>query len=227
MHTSSNLGKLIVFEGIDGSGKSTQSHRLAQWLRERGITCVESFEPTRGDWGMKVRQAAAQGERLPLEEEIECLLQDRREHVRNLIEPAVQRGEWVILDRYYLSMMAYQGATGYNVEQIREMNESFAPLPDIAFWLDIPLETALNRMEQRGRLLDAFEDESFLTACHSVYSSLDMPWWRRIPAIGTEEQIHQAIVDTLCKEFEIAKTHVDVKPSLTYRIISGKMSGRE
>ncbi len=203
IHLPSNLGKLIVFEGIDGSGKSTQSRLLAQWLGEHGITCVESFEPTRGTWGMKVRQAAAQGERLPLEEEIECLLQDRREHVRNLIEPTLQRGEWVILDRYYLSMMAYQGATGYNVEQIREMNESFSPLPDIAFWLDIPIETALNRMEQRGNLRDAFEDDSFLTACHSVYSSLDMPWWRRIPSIGTEEQIHQAIVDTLCKEFEM------------------------
>ena len=99
-------GRLVVFEGIDGTGKSTQIKLLAQYLQERGIEVVTDYEPTRGEWGMKVRNAALSGERLSLEEEINCLLQDRREHVREFIEPALNRGAWVLLDRYYLAMMA-------------------------------------------------------------------------------------------------------------------------
>ncbi|MBR5875234.1 MAG: dTMP kinase, partial [Akkermansia sp.] len=138
-------GSLVVFEGIDGTGKSTQIQLLAQYLRARGLEVVTDFEPTRGEWGMKVRNAALSGERLSIDEEIYCLLQDRREHVRELIEPALERGAWVLLDRYYLSMMAYQGATGANVEDIRLMNEEFATIPDVAFWLDIPIEMAMER----------------------------------------------------------------------------------
>ena len=155
-------GALIVFEGIDGTGKSTHIQLLARYLRGQGIDVVTDFEPTRGPWGMKVREAAMSGQRLSLEEEIDCLLQDRREHVRNFIEPALAAGKWVLLDRYYLSMMAYQGASGANVEEIRECNEAFATVPDVAFWMDIPVEMSIDRMKQRGNAADAFENEPFL-----------------------------------------------------------------
>lgn len=202
MHTPSRAtGKLIVFEGIDGTGKSTQIRLLKAWLEQRGIQTVSDFEPTRGHWGMKVRQAAANGERLSLEEEIECLLQDRREHVRHFIEPHLAEGRWVLLDRYYPSMMAYQGASGCSVEDIREMNETFAPVPDLAFWLDIPLETALARMDQRGILRDAFEEEEFLQTCRHIYSGMDMPWFYRIAATGAPEQTHEAILNRLIAEW--------------------------
>ena len=105
-------GRLIVFEGIDGSGKSTRIRALAPYLRACGIEVVTDCEPTHGPWGMKVREAALAGRRLSLDEEVACLLEDRREHVRDLIEPSLERGAWVLLDRYYLSMMAYQGASG-------------------------------------------------------------------------------------------------------------------
>lgn len=194
-------GKLIVFEGIDGTGKSTQIRLLKAWLEQRGIRAVSDFEPTRGPWGTRVRHAAVNGERLSLEEEIECLLQDRREHVRHFIEPRLNEGQWVLLDRYYPSMMAYQGASGCNVEEIREMNEAFAPVPDLAFWLDIPLETALNRMEQRGFARDAFEEEEFLLACRDIYSGMDMPWFHRIAASGEPEQTHEAVIRRIGEEW--------------------------
>ncbi len=187
-------GKLVVFEGIDGTGKSTQIRLFKEWLQERGFRVACDYEPTRGPWGMRVRQAAGNGERLSLEEEIECLLQDRREHVRHFIEPHLAAGDWVLLDRYYPSMMAYQGASGCNVEDIREMNEAFAPVPDLAFWLDIPLETALGRMERRGLARDAFEEEEFLHACRRIYSGMDMPWFHRVAAAGEPMQTHEAIV---------------------------------
>lgn len=196
-------GCLVVFEGIDGTGKSTQIKLLADYLRKQGKEVITDYEPTRGEWGMKVRNAALSGERLGLEEEINCLLQDRREHVRELIEPALQRGAWVLLDRYYLSMMAYQGATGMNVEDIRQMNEEFATIPDVAFWLDIPVELAMERMNARGNGKDAFENEAFLQACAEIYSSMEMPWLFRIEADDTIEEIHSMVCDVIRAELGV------------------------
>lgn len=180
-------GKLIVFEGIDGSGKSTQIQLLAENLKKRGIDVVTSFEPTRGPWGMRVRNAA-QGERLELEDEINCLLEDRREHVHQLIEPSLTAGKWVLLDRYYPSMMAYQGASGANVENIRLLNEEFATIPDLALWLDIPLEQSIRRIGERGPT-DAFENIDLLRACREVYASMDIPWFQRVDGSKTAPEI--------------------------------------
>ena len=196
-------GSLIVFEGIAGTGKSTQIDLLARYLRARGLEVETDFEPTRGPWGMKVREAALSGERLSVEDEIECLLQDRREHVRGFIEPALAAGKWVLLDRYYLSMMAYQGASGANVEQLREMNEEFATIPDVAFWLDIPVEDALQRMNARGNGHDAFEHEDFLAAVAAVYSEMEMPWLHRIEADGTVAEVQQRIREVVLQELGV------------------------
>ena len=196
-------GSLVVFEGIDGTGKSTQIQLLAQYLRACGLEVVTDFEPTRGQWGMKVRNAALSGERLSIDEEINCLLQDRREHVREVIEPALERGAWVLLDRYYLSMMAYQGATGANVEDIRLMNEEFATIPDVAFWLDIPLEMAMERMNARGNGHDAFENEPFLQACHDIYSGMEMPWLHRIEADGSIAEVQARIREVIREELGV------------------------
>ncbi len=186
-------GKLIVFEGVDGTGKSTQIGLLKQYLEKLGKKVVTSFEPTRGEWGMRVRAAAASGQRLSVQEEVECLLRDRREHVERLILPALAEGQWALLDRYYPSMMAYQGATGEDVSEIRRRNEEFAPAPDLAFWLDIPVQEALRRVQSRGQGRDAFEQADFLQAVARIYGAMDMPWWRRIPADG-EVQETQALI---------------------------------
>lgn len=188
-----NRGKLLVFEGIDGTGKSTHIRLLTEYLEARGITVRTSFEPTHGEWGMRVRAAAISGQRLSIEKEIECLLRDRREHVEQLIEPALAAGSWVLLDRYYLSMMAYQGASGANVQQIRAWNESFAPEPDLAFLLDIPVELSMQRIQERGQGGDAFEKRSFQEACARIYAEMEMPWLCRIPANGTREETQAAI----------------------------------
>src|SRR5690606_29927239 len=104
-------GLFIVLEGIDGTGKSTQAVRLGEWFSRAGHEVLISREPTDGPWGRKLRESAATG-RLSADEELECFLEDRRQHVRELIEPALREGKVVILDRYYFSTMAYQGARG-------------------------------------------------------------------------------------------------------------------
>lgn len=190
-------GKLIVFEGIDGTGKSTHIRLLKEHLEGLDIVVRTSFEPTRGEWGMRVRQAALSGARLSVEEEIDCLLRDRREHVETLIRPALERGEWVLLDRYYLSMMAYQGATGADVQRIRELNESFAPEPDMAFWLDIPVELSMQRIAARGLGTDAFEKRSFQEEVARLYAAMSFPFLQRIDATGSAEQTQASIREKL------------------------------
>ncbi len=193
-------GRLIIFEGIDGTGKSTQIQLLADYLRdERQVEVITSFEPTRGLWGMRVREAAQAHQRLGMEEEITCLLRDREEHINTLIRPALERGAWVLLDRYYPSMMAYQGASGADMDEIQRMNEQFAIIPDLALYLRISLEESRLRMEKRGLAKDAFEEDSFQARVSQLYDQMEMTWWRRIDGElsidGVQELIRAQLAD--------------------------------
>ena len=164
-------GLFIVIEGIDGTGKSTQAARLADWFREQGREVVLSREPTAGPWGQRVRESAATG-RLSPEEELEYFLNDRRQHVEELIEPSLAAGKVVILDRYYFSTMAYQGARGFDPLEIRRKNESFAPRPDLLLILDLDVDVALERIGARGDTANEFEQRGNLERCQEIFLSL-------------------------------------------------------
>ena len=164
-------GLFIVIEGIDGTGKSTQSKRLAEWFRSRGREVVLSREPTDGPWGKKLRESATTG-RLSAEEELECFLNDRREHVQMSIKPALAEGKVVILDRYYFSTMAYQGARGFDPAEIRLRNEAFAPQPDLLLILDLSVESAHGRIGARGDTANEFEQRDTLSRCREIFLSL-------------------------------------------------------
>jgi dTMP kinase len=164
-------GLFIVIEGIDGTGKSTQSKRLAEWFRSRGREVVLSREPTDGPWGKKLRESATTG-RLSAEEELECFLNDRREHVEMSIKPALAEGKVVILDRYYFSTMAYQGARGFDPAEIRLRNEAFAPQPDLLLILDLSVESAHGRIGARGDTANEFEQRDTLSRCREIFLSL-------------------------------------------------------
>ena len=107
-------GILVAFEGIDGAGKTTQATLLEQWLHDSGIALVRTKEPTNGRWGKLVRESAATG-RLAPAEELNAFLQDRKEHVETLLAPSLREGKAVIVDRYYFSTAAYQGARGHEI----------------------------------------------------------------------------------------------------------------
>jgi len=164
-------GLFIVLEGIDGTGKSTQSRQLAEWFREQGREVIASREPTDGPWGAKIRATAATG-RLSPEEELDYFLRDRREHVEQLIAPALAAGKVVILDRYYFSTMAYQGSRGVDPVEIRRQNEAFAPVPDLLFILDLDVDTALTRIGGRGDTANEFEKHESLAKCREIFLSL-------------------------------------------------------
>ena len=169
-------GKLIVIEGIDGTGKSTQATLLAEALRAQGNEVVQSHEPTDGPWGKKLRESATAG-RLSIEDELEYFIKDRQQHVEELITPTVQRGGIVILDRYYFSSMAYQGARGVDPAQIRAENEAFAPQPDLLVILDLDVDVALKRIGVRDGEANEFEKKENLQFCRDPvsYTHLTLP----------------------------------------------------
>jgi dTMP kinase len=174
-------GLLVAIEGIDGAGKSVVLERLAAYCRENQISHVTSREPTSGPWGMKLRQSAKSG-RLPLDQELALFLQDRAEHVRTLIAPALAEGKVVILDRYYLSTAAYQGARGGNPEAILAENERFAPQPDLVLLLDVDPLAGRARIHQRGGVPDTFEDLTALTTARAIFLALKRPFVCRVDA---------------------------------------------
>ncbi|MFK7912209.1 MAG: dTMP kinase [Akkermansiaceae bacterium] len=191
-------GKLIVIEGIDGTGKSTQSHLLAEYLREQGHEVIESHEPTNGPWGRKLRESATTG-RLSIEDELEYFLKDRKQHVEELINPTVERGGIVILDRYYFSSMAYQGYRGIDPAEIRAKNEAFAPLPDHLIILDLPVETALDRIGARDGATNEFEKKEALQFCRDLFLSLaSEPFACVIDASQSIERVNKAVAAATC-----------------------------
>jgi dTMP kinase len=187
----------IVIEGIDGTGKSTQAKRLAEHFRAKGKTVTLSREPTDGPWGTLLRNSAETG-RLSPEEEVETFLKDRRQHVEEVIAPALASGGIVILDRYYFSMMAYQGARGFDPQEIRQINETFAPIPDILLILDLKVDTALERIGSRGDTANEFEQMDNLNRCREIFLSLkDEPFARLVDANGSTDQVTENILANL------------------------------
>jgi len=184
----------IVFEGIDGTGKSTQVKLLQQALEKSGDTVVTSFEPTNGTYGSMLRSSATRPEgRYSLNEEFDLFLKDRKEHLQQLINPALERGEVVILDRYYYSTMAYQGARGLDPTLIREKNEEFATKPDLVFVLTLPVEASLKRIGVRDGEGDAFEAKENLEKCADIFMSLDDQNVVFIDAERSPEQVHEDV----------------------------------
>lgn len=195
---SKRAGVLIVFEGIDGAGKTTQVNLLSEALGRAGEEVVVSKEPTAGVWGQKVRDSARTG-RLPPEEELDAFVNDRIEHLESLVKPALDGGKVVILDRYYHSTVAYQGARGMDVEALIARMGSIAIKPDAAFILDLDVETALVRVNGRDTSPNKFERKTTLTKCRRIYKVLAQrePFAIEVDAYVSINEMHRDIVNFL------------------------------
>lgn len=140
-------GVLIAVEGIDGAGKTTQSRLLIEKLKEVGYPVIWLHEPTNGKWGQKIRDLAKNGRHNTTpEEELYFFYQDRIEDVNNNILPGLKEKNIVVMDRYYFSSIAYQGARGLDVTYVEKKNEEIAPPPDILVLLDISPTNSLKRI---------------------------------------------------------------------------------
>jgi dTMP kinase len=164
-------GLLIAVEGIDGAGKTTVAATLAQWCGERGLLCALSKEPTSLEWGRKLRESAASG-RLTLDEELDMFHKDREDHSRNSIQPALDEDAIMILDRYYWSTAAYQGARGAKVKEVLDFNEGTFPIPDLVLLLDLPVETGQKRIRVRGDQPNSFEEAATQEKIRKIFLDL-------------------------------------------------------
>ncbi len=184
-------GFFVVLEGIDGAGKSTQAKFLGERLTSHGRRVVLSREPTMGQYGKLLRESAQSG-RLSIDEEVELFLKDRREHVNELILPRLREGCVVIVDRYYFSTAAYQGARGVDPQELIRRNEEFAPEPDLLVLFDLPVEDGLARVRARGDQADHFEQVEALRRVREIFLSINKPYLvkvdaRKEPAVIAEE----------------------------------------
>ena len=169
----SERGRFIVLEGIDGSGKTEQTRRLADALRQRGHRVVSTREPTDGPFGRRYR-AWARGELEATPEEVlGFFLEDRREHVKALIRPALERGEVVVCDRYVASTLAYQAAQGLDRARLRALFDTPEfPTPDLVLWLRVPVATALARRGDTAT--ERFERADFIARVDAEYAQLGL-----------------------------------------------------
>jgi dTMP kinase len=164
---------LIVFEGIDGSGKTSLSRMLFSYLQEKGCNVVWFREPGDSQWGRKIRELANLKDSIPIDEELEYFIKDRQWNVRNNISPNLKQDKTVILDRYYFSTACYQGARGLDMEEIIKKNTTFAPVPDITFIIDVDVDTALKRIKlNREQEVKLFEKKDFLRKVRENYLKL-------------------------------------------------------
>lgn len=197
---------LIAFEGIDGTGKTTQIELLAEVLRQRGLRVVATREPTDGQYGRKIRQLYKNRKSVTPEEELALFLDDRREHVVQVIAPALAGGKVVLTDRYYYSTAAYQGAAGQDPQKIIAANELFAPVPDMVIMLEAPVSLGVHRVQKlRGDTLNDFEQEETLARVARIFADLKGENIRRIDGTGDAKAVHALVMENVAELFPVAR----------------------
>lgn len=157
--------KFIVFEGIDGSGKSTQCSLLYDFIRSENIPTRHLAEPTSGESGQKIRKILQAGIPVPVEEQIRLFIEDRRHDYETNIRPCMNAGITIVMDRYFYSNAAYQGSASFTPSEIIRRNiENGFPLPDRVYYIDLSPDTAMKRITERNGSgkTELFEKHSFL-----------------------------------------------------------------
>ena len=197
----------ITFEGIDGSGKSTQLRMLASELRLRGINVIVTREPGGTSLGARLRAAL-----LDTEEQVDPLAElllyaaDRAQHVRQLVRPAIETGHVVLSDRYADATVAYQGAgRGFPPALIDEVIAlaTGGLMPDLTLLFDLPVAESLARHKRRADEGDArdrldAEDEAFHTRVRNAYlqiAAADPDRVRVVDATRSVEETHARVLE--------------------------------
>jgi len=163
-------GMLIAFDGIDGAGSTTQAFLLRDWLLKRGHKAIVTSEPTDSLIGGLIKSALKKHWRCDSLTLQLLFCSDRAMHVKSEIEPALRKGYFVILDRYYYSTLAY-GSLGLPLSWLLELNSRF-PTPAIAFILDVPAKVAMRRLGRTRFHRELFEQERKLELIREQYKKL-------------------------------------------------------
>ena len=188
-------GKFITFEGPEGGGKTTHARRLVERLQAAGLTVLYTREPGGTPTGEAIRgilQHDHAGEAICPETEVLMFAASRAQLVRHIIQPALERGEWVVCDRFADSTTAYQGyGRGFPVEQMIAIND-FAingAQPDLTILLDLPVSDGFARLQQRGGVKDRIEREAleFHERVRAGYLELARRWPERFRIVDPRQ----------------------------------------
>lgn len=172
---TNKIGKFIVFEGIDGSGKTTLSNLFCEYLNKSKRKAVKFSEPTQYETGLEIRRFLKGEVNYTRDEQIDLFLKDRKESLDKNVYPNINNGTHVILDRYFFSTAAYQSDESLAPEKLLQLNlDKGFPYPDYVVFLDISPEEALARAEKRGDR-EYFENLSSLQKVDSAYRKI-LPW---------------------------------------------------
>ncbi|NLD20493.1 MAG: dTMP kinase [Clostridiales bacterium] len=195
-------GYFISFEGVDGSGKSTQIKKLKQYLEGRGYHVVLTREPGGTAIGEKIRDIILDPENSDMTDMTEAMLYaaSRSQHVSRVIEPALVQGKIVICDRFVDSSIAYQGYGRKLGDCVGIINEFVIGenLPDLTVWMKIKPEITSSRMKYRQKDRIELEEIDFHQRVYDGYEKLEKAFPQRIIGIDATNSIddtYKAIID--------------------------------
>lgn len=213
-NTASIQGRFISFEGTEGVGKTTAIEQLCNRLQAKGIDYLRTREPGGSPFAEQLRAILLDPD-TTINDDTELLLMfaARCDHLQQVILPALQRGTWVICDRFTDSTVAYQGfGRAHGDSAVRAKIESLilqfiVQLPELTLWLDLPVLEGMARANKRSAA-DRFEQQAteFFTRVHqgfSVLASEQPERIQRIDASGSAEEVSQRIWQTVQEKFAL------------------------
>lgn len=184
----------IAVDGIDGSGKTTLVGQLAEALPQ---PVYVTKEPTdKSQWGQRLREASIKG-RLPRDVELAYFQKDRIFHIENFIQPALNKGETVISDRYIDSTLAFQAETPSEADSLYDELRHKILVPSVSFILCCPVSVGLMRIEQRNGLKSVFENHPALTRAAAIYESRKGPNYHLLDASGSASNTYEQAREVL------------------------------
>jgi len=188
------VGRFIVIEGLDGSGKSTQMRLLAKFLKKRGLKVVETFEPTDGKIGKQIRTILKEHRKMDPTDFQLLYIKDREEHVREIIKPCLEQDKIVLCDRYMVSTLAFGSIGGADLDRLRKENEGF-PVPELTIFIDVTPGECINRIKKRGDGVDLFEKTEKLRIARETYLHVgkDYPGFKVVDGNQGVEEIAKDI----------------------------------
>ena len=199
-------GLFLAFEGVEGSGKSTQARLLAQRLEDSGFAVVHAREPGSTRLGERIRSIVLEGAELeiPPRSELFLMLSARAAFVEQVVEPGLAEGKVVIADRFELSTLAYQGAgRGLPIDEIVAANRiaTRGRSPDLTLLLDIPVDEGIRRQTSASKRPDRMESEArdFHQRVAEGYRSLAgrLDRVERVDAAGSVDEVQGRILEIL------------------------------
>ena len=213
----------ITFEGIDGSGKTTQLKLLAETLRNKGFDVLETKEPGGTQLGQIISEILLNPDHTQLASPAEMLLfiADRIQHLHEVITPALEEGKTVLCDRYHHSTLAYQGGgRQIDLNWLHSIENRFIIIPDLTFLLNISVEESKRRTKNKSECRMEDEDKLFFGRVIKAYAQLQSAYPHRIINIQAEDKvgfIHNKVLR--CALAKIEKEHMYKKEEQRIKIL--------